>query len=381
MDPLKKLIKNIPGLKTGTELEPITYLETPFPIFNNLTGGGFPRKRYTIIAGPSSVAKTTLALQTIAYQQSIDPEFIALYVDIEHALDKDWVEKLGVDLSRLLILEYKPKKAKEDEEQFIDDEDADTMEWYTQNIIQILEQNIVHMVIIDSIGALMPKQEHKKDMDEETMMVLPKKLNLFFRKATPILARSQTAFIWIGHVYTVPSQHVSFDKVKGGNGVAYYSTLKLIQRRGGKDDTPDKIDVMCPDGTKRKIAPGWGCRIKLDKSKVNDKESQEIVIPFYFGRGLDAKRPAILSALVSLATKKGAWITSDFILDEEGNPGGTVQGKDKFVEYFLENEAQYKLLMEALNKESAELANSAVDSKVNSKLGENQDGRNEDKSW
>ena len=261
MDTVKKLIKNIPGLKTGAELEPITYIETPFPVFNNLCGG-FPRKRYTIIAGPSSVAKTTLALQTIAHQQSIDPDFVALYVDAEHALDPEWVKKLGVDLERLLILEYAQKKKESTvDDQFIGDEDADTMEWYTQRMIEILQQNVVHMVVVDSIGALMPKQEHKKDMDEDTMMLLPKKLNLFFRKATPILARSQTAFIWIGHVYTVPSLHVSFDRVKGGNGVAYYSTLKIIQRRGGKDDTPDKISVLCPDGTERKIAPGWGCRI------------------------------------------------------------------------------------------------------------------------
>ena len=121
---------------------------------------------------------------------------------------------------------------------------------------------------------------------------------------------------------------------------------------------------------KERLLQDGVAEFKLEKSKVNERESQEIVIPFYFGRGLDAKRPAILSALASLAEKKGAWITSKFILDEEGNPGGTIQGKDKFVEYFLENEKQYELLMEALNQQSAELANSAVDSNI----GEKQNG-------
>lgn len=348
---MNQLLK-IPGVHIASDvLKTTRFVATPFPSFNNMTGGGYPIGRYTVIAGPAQVAKTTMVLQTIAHQQSINPDFVAVYVDAEHALDLEWTKKLGVDTEKLIVLDYRNEK-KSEELQVSDlnsNEDAFTMEWYTQKIRDIVALDIADMVVVDSIGALLPKQEKGKDMDEETMMVLPKKMNQFFRTNTPLLAKSKTAFIWIGHVYTVPSATVSFDRVKGGNGIAYWASLRLIQRRGSKSDALPMANVMCADGQVRQRPTGWPCRIKMEKSKVNDKEDQEIVIPFLYGRGLDSTRTTILSSLAfGLASQKGAWITSEFILDENGSPGSKVQGKDALVDYFISHPEQMAKLSEKL---------------------------------
>lgn len=352
---LKKLGKKVAAeLKKGSDLENIVFIPTPFPALNNLMGGGYPRGRHTVVAGPSQVSKTTTALQTIAYQQSIDPDFLAVYIAAE-PLDKEWVQKLGVDLERIIIIEnpgtFDPDTHKKK------DLIPGSMEWYLQRLVDVLGTKMIDLVVVDSIGALVPQQEILKEMNEDTMMLTPKRMGQLFRKAGMFMESGpdSAAIIWIGHVYDVPTTSgISLQQVKGGNAVAYWAHTRILQRRSyAKTDKPQPVSVMCPDGETREISPGWACRIKLEKTKSNDKEGQEIMIPFILGRGLDSTRSTIMSCFsFGLIEQKGAWISSPFIVDEEQTPC-KLQGKQAAIDYFMENEVQRQKLFDALNQAQA----------------------------
>lgn len=354
----KALMKKIPGLKKASSLAEQSFIRTPFEPFNQLAKG-FPRGKFTVTAGPSGTGKTTLALQTIAYQQSINKDFIAIYVDIEQTLDIEWLKKLGVDLDRMYIVDYmhqkdKRKEAQEfDVEQFDSDAEAFTMEWYLDQIIGLIKYDFADMIIVDSVGAMSPKQEKEKSVGEDTMMLVPKKLNIFFRKATGLLGKTKTAVVLVSHIYSVPNTSVPVENVKGGNPLKFFASLRILHRRSsGESAKMEKVKVQCPDGITREIAQGWNCRLKLDKSKINENESQEIEIPFYRGTGFDSKRTTILSAFAfGLIELKGAWVYSDFILDEAGNPT-KLQGKESAINYFLSNETQREKLFTAIREKA-----------------------------
>lgn len=339
----EELLKKHPNLKRASDLELTSYIPTPFPPLNQLSDGGIPRGHWLVLAGAKGTSKTTSMLQTIAHNQSLDPDFVALFIDVERGFDKVWAEKLGVDLDRLLML------VPETNEQ-------DIMEWFMNSLTEICSDNFIDMAVLDSIGALLPFAEYKKGIDEDTMLDLQKKLGLYFRKNVGRIYRNKIAVVLIGQVYEVPNtKSVQILEVKGGNALKHFSHVTWMTRRGTKDDMPKPINVMCPDGVNRKVYPGWGWRVRMDKSKVNERESQEVILPFYYGRGIDSLQASVRSAIpFGLATRSGAWITSDFILDADGNPGGKVQGMEQFENYFKENPQQLERFLEALNKDSTE---------------------------
>ncbi len=368
---IDKILKQFPTLKKASDLKPIEYIPTPFPPLNALTSGGFPRGRYTTIAGPSGVGKTLVVLQTIAYNQAINPNFVAAIADVECSLDKNWLAKLGIDLDRLYVIQFseeekkKVKKKKGDAEEdssaptneellesTAHHEYALTMEWYTDRIIEYTKTGAIDLILVDSVGAFLTKSEKNKTMEENTMLTLQRKLGEFFRRNVHDCSLSGTAIVFIGHVYNVPTTTgVTLEEVRGGHAFKYYPSLRLIQRRGSPkvEGTPTS-KIMCPDGKEREIFYGWPCRIKLEKTKVNPNESQEIVIPFVPNKGLDSERTTILSAFAyGLLDMAGAWISSEFILNENGEPGGKLQGKDNCVAYFQNNPEQKQKLFKALD--------------------------------
>lgn len=327
---LSKLKKSHPSLRIGIGTnDDFGYIPTPFPSVNELIGGGIPRGRFTTICGPERTAKGTLLLQTIAHNQAADPNFTVLWTDAEGASQPAWAQHLGVDLDRVILQEY-------DTEVCVDAENL------LQVGLQLLETKLIDMWVIDSISALLPKSENKKDLKEDTMMETSRLMGKFYRKSVRLL-RPDTEYkgcacVLIGQVYTVPTATgAGLDAVRGGNAVKHWAHLRVKARRGNKDEvtTPSR-HVTQPDGSISNMPGGWAQHLKVEKTRINDKEGQEVILQFVNGLGLDSINSTITTLLANnIVTRSGAWFYHELL------PDGKLQGKESLVNY-LSSDAQVR---------------------------------------
>ena len=203
-------------------INPVKFIETPFVTLNRLIGGGIPRGKFTTIAGPERTAKGTLLLQTIGHKMQQDPDFTVLWTDAEDALDEDWCIKHGIDLERFVVQKYSA--------------DAPYFEKLLDDGLKLIETGGIDMWVIDSVAALMPKAEEGKDIEENTMLDLQRKLPVFFRKATRIISLANTSCVLIGQIYNVPNAQYVQQEVKGGNALKHFAHLRLLTRRGNQQE-------------------------------------------------------------------------------------------------------------------------------------------------
>lgn len=348
---LEKVLKDLnkkKNLRLGfNDIPEIEYYETPFVTFNKLTGGGFPKAKYTTIAGPEKTGKTTLILQTIGYLMSQDPEFTVLWTDAEDTLTKKWSSIHGIDEDRFILQRYS--------------QDAESFEKLADDAIKIIETGGVNMWVIDSVGALLTKAEMEKDVNDETMLTLPRKLSLFFRKTANTVSNNKVCCLLIGQVYTVPAANYAQYEVKGGNALKHWASLRIMTRRGNKDEAPPPVKIRMPDGETRQVPSGWAQHLKVDKTKLNENEGQEILLQFILGRGLDSVTASITALLGSeTIERKGGWYYHDKL------PDGKIQGKDTLISFLTENRSVLDEIVKELDQDN--IANIAMEENIENKL-------------
>lgn len=324
---LEGLRKNNPNINIGfNNIVTATNIETPFVTLNNLNNGGIPRGKIGVIAGPSQTGKSTLLLQVIGHNMQLNPDFYALWSDVEDSLDRKWLSKFGVDPDRLIVQNYdKPS-----------DDAIPVMETILDEGIAIVGSRQIDMWVIDSIGALLTKADANKSLADNTMLDLQRKMGTFFRKLLPVCSPRQdwqgTAVVLIGQVYNVPTTTgVGLDEVRGGNSVKHFAHWRWKTRRGSRDEGPQPVDVRFPDGNTGKIVPGWAQHIKLDKSKINEKESQEIILQFVHGRGLDSTNSAITALIANEIIARDGAMYSHKSFDKP------IRGRDTLIKHLQDN--------------------------------------------
>lgn len=315
------------------------YYSTQFQPLNKLIKG-IPLGRVTIVAGPASVGKTALMWQIIAYRQQCNEDFIALWMDFENSFDSKWAETLGVDLNRIVVIQY--------------NDEITNMESAFDKALSLIKEKVIDFMVVDSIGAMLPKGdvESKKgdrSLEDNNMLNLQVKLGEIFRKMnTVIMPRDNwngCAVMMLGHVYDVPTTTgVPLKEVRGGNSVKHWAYLRLMLRRSPKNEWPTEIEKVSYDGRKIKYRPGFCTRIKLEKTKTNENEGQEIAINFYNGRGFDWKESTISAALaMEIISRTGGWYICELF------PEGKVQGKPAVFKHFEDNEEDYKKLCQLID--------------------------------
>tara|TARA_R110002074_G_scaffold402324_1_gene607117 strand:- start:176314 stop:177414 length:1101 start_codon:yes stop_codon:yes gene_type:complete len=327
------------GITRASDATKYEFYTTPFASVNSLIGG-IPIGRFTTVAGPEHTGKGAFCAQLVAHLQAQDPDFVCLWTDAESAFDAEWLVKLGVDLDRVYLQRYTPE--------------VNNMELLLDQSLSMIKKLPINMWIVDSIGALLPKNdgyktEGKKVTDKSlegtNMLNLQRKLGEFYRKANIYIAPRPTdnykgcAVIMVGQIYTVPSAHATISEVKGGNAVKHWAHLRIMFRRGPRADWPDALEIMGPSGNKIKVFPGWSGRIKVEKTRINPNEGQEVLLPFNHGKGFDSKASTIYSALgLGLIERGGAYYK------HEALPDGQIMGKDNAINYFTTNDEAYNIL-------------------------------------
>ncbi|CAM9599156.1 unnamed protein product, partial [Hapterophycus canaliculatus] len=175
-------------------------------------GGGYPRGRVVEIYGPESSGKTTLALHALAEIQKTGG--VAAFIDAEHALDPAYADRLGVDVSELLVSQ------------------PDSGEMALDVVDQLVRSNAVDMVVVDSVAALVPRAELEGEMADMQMGLQARLMSKAMRKVTGSLSKSQCTVVFlnqlrskIGVIYGSP------EVTSGGNALKYYSSVRLDVRR------------------------------------------------------------------------------------------------------------------------------------------------------
>jgi recombination protein RecA len=304
--------------------------------------GGFPKGKYSMIAGPEKSSKTTLMLQTIGHDHETDPNSIWAWIDAENSLDLAYAIRLGVDPDRLFVIK------------------DGVMEDVMQRIIELAKENIIKGVVVDSVGALTPLGEvqnskgEKHELAHTGMLDLQRKLGQFFRMSSPWISKSNAACIMITHVYQDPGANGMY-VAKGGNAMKHWGHIRLMMRRAQDKSTEEEVTL--PDGSIKKVMMGHDVIIKLDKTRQNGNELQEVVIPYRIGVGLDARASAITTAInLGIIEKSGSWFSMN---DEKIG-----QGKKKVLQYFEDKKLYEKLLLSIVGHTQAQPKSKTTESNL-----------------
>ena len=259
--------------------------------------GGLPRGRIIEIYGPESSGKTTLALHVVAQMQKTGGT--CAYIDAEHALDIQYAQRLGVNLSELLISQ------------------PDTGEQALEICDALVRSGSVDMVVIDSVAALTPQAEIEGEMGAALPGLQARLMSQALRKLTSSIKRTNTLVVFINQIrMKIGVSYGNPETTTGGNALKFYSSVRLDIRRVGAIKKGDEVI-------------GSDTKVKVVKNKVAPplKTAQGDIL---YGDGISHEGEVIDMAVdLNLMQKSGAWYSY------QGNKIG--QGRDNAREFLKNN--------------------------------------------
>lgn len=184
--------------------------------------GGYPRGRIIEIYGPESSGKTTLTLHAIAEAQKAGG--IAAFIDAEHAFDRFYAEKLGVDVDNLVISQ------------------PDNGEQALEIMENLIRSGAIDIVVIDSVAALTPKSEIEGEMGDSKMGLQARLMSQALRKLTGTVSKTKCVAIFINQLREkIGIMFGNPETTTGGNALKFYASVRLDIRRGTQIKDGEKV--------------------------------------------------------------------------------------------------------------------------------------------
>src|ERR1700704_6565142 len=259
--------------------------------------GGLPRGRVVEIYGPESSGKTKLTLQVVAEMQALGGT--CAFIDAEHALDVQYAQKLGVNLSDLLISQ------------------PDTGEQALEIVDSLVRSGAVDLIVIDSVAALTPKAEIEGEMGDSLPGLQARLMSQALRKLTATIKKTNTMVIFINQIrMKIGVMFGSPETTTGGNALKFYASVRLDIRRIGSIKKGEEVI-------------GNETKVKVVKNKVSPPfKTAEFDI--LYGEGISPEGEIIdMGVEAKVLEKSGSWYVY------KGEKIG--QGKDNAREFLKEN--------------------------------------------
>jgi len=266
--------------------------------------GGVPRGRIVEVYGPESSGKTTICLHIIAEAQKLGG--LAAFIDTEHALDTNYAQKLGVDISNLLISQPE----------------------YGEQALEICEtlvrSNALDVIVIDSVAALTPRAEIEGEMGDSVMGMQARLMSQALRKLTAAVSKSNVVLIFTNQLRDkIGVMFGSPETTTGGKALKFYASIRMDIRKIAA--IKEGTDVI-----------GNRTKVKVVKNKVAPP-FKEVEFDIIYNEGISKMGDLVdLAVNKEIIKKGGAWFTYG---------DSRVQGRDGMKKLFTDDKALYDKLL------------------------------------